>query len=109
MYSKIQAPPPSAGIPEAPRDTAKEIPYNWDEIEELADLISSKADEITDDTEEVAVSINGISDTLRVGDTAKVDGKVVRILGFNHDELSDAEKKQHMEEEEHMQEYHLNM
>ena len=37
---KIQAPPPSAGIPEAPRDTAKEIPYNWDEIGELADLIS---------------------------------------------------------------------
>ena len=24
----IQAPPPSAGIPEEPRDTAKEIPYN---------------------------------------------------------------------------------
>ena len=89
----VVPPPPSAGIPEAPRDTAKEIPYNWDEIEELADLISSKADEITDDTEEVAVSINGKSDTLRVGDTAKVDGKVVRILGFNHDELSDTEKE----------------
>ena len=90
---KIQAPPPSAGIPETPRETAKEIPYNWDEIEKIADLISSKADEITDDTEEVAVSINAKSDTLRVGDTAKVDGKVVRILGFNHDELSDTEKE----------------
>ena len=87
----VVPPPPSAGIPETPRDTAKEIPYNWDEIGELADLISSKADEITDDTEEIAVSINGKSDTLRVGDTAKVDGKVVRILGFNHDELSDEE------------------
>ena len=51
----IQAPPPSAGIPETPRETAKEIPYNWEEIGELAELISSKTDEITDDTEEIAV------------------------------------------------------
>ena len=89
----VAPPPPSAGIPETPRNTAKEIPYNWDELEKLADLISSKADTITDNTEEVAVSINGVSDTLRVGDTTKVDGKVVRILGFNHDELSDPQKE----------------
>ena len=31
----MQAPPPSAGIPETPRETAKEIPYNWEEIGEL--------------------------------------------------------------------------
>ena len=89
----VAPPPPSAGIPETPRNTVKEIPYNWDELEKLADLISSKADTITDNTEEVAVSINGVSDTLRVGDTTKVGGKVVRILGFNHDEMSNAQKK----------------
>ena len=89
----VVPPPPSAGIPKTPRNTAKEISYNWDELGELADLISSKADIITDDTEEVAVSINGVNDTLRVGDTTKVDGKVVRILGFNHDELSDPQKE----------------
>lgn len=89
----IQAPPPSAGVPETTRDTAKEIPYNWDEIAELAGVISKKVGTITNDTEEVVVSINGVSDTLRVGDFANVDGKVVRILGFNHDELSDSEKE----------------
>ncbi len=94
----VEPPPPSAGLPNAKRDITQTIPYDWKELAELAELISGKADIITDDTEEVAVSINGRNDTLRVGDTTTVDGKTVRILGFNHDELSEEYKNIYGEE-----------
>ena len=60
------------------------IAYTWDEIAEMAKAISNDSS-ITDDTE--TVTVNG--KTLKVGQMKRLDGKKVRILGFNHDELVD--------------------
>ncbi len=89
-------PPPSIG---AGADTheAHEIKYTWDELSELAKLISdnygTEVGQVNNDTVEVAVSINGKEDTLGIGDwtTVGINGidYQVRILGFNHDELAD--------------------
>ena len=64
------------------------IEYSWSEIAEIAKAISNDTS-ITDDTENVTVTINGVQKKLKVGDTATLDGKKVRILGFNHDELAE--------------------
>ena len=64
------------------------IEYSWTEIADIAKAISNDTS-ITDDTETATVSVNGVQKTLNVGDTAKLDGKKVRILGFNHDELAE--------------------
>jgi hypothetical protein len=61
-----------------------EIPYSWDEIAEMAKAISNDSS-ITDDKE--TATVNG--KTLKVGQMKKLDGKKVRILGFNHDDLTD--------------------
>ena len=60
------------------------IAYNWDEIAEMAKAISNDSS-ITDDTE--TATVNG--KTLKVGQMKNLDGKRVRILGFNHDTLSE--------------------
>ena len=60
------------------------IAYTWYEIAEIAKAISNN-NSITDDTE--TVTVNG--KTLKVGQMKKLDGKKVRILGFNHDELAE--------------------
>ena len=60
------------------------IAYNWDEIAEMAKAISNDSS-ITDDTE--TATVNG--KTLKVGQMKSLDGKRVRILGFNHDTLSE--------------------
>ena len=67
------------------------IEYSWSEIAEIAKAISNNTS-ITDDSETATVTVNGVQKTLNVGDTATLDGKKVRILGFNHDELADSEK-----------------
>ena len=64
------------------------IEYSWEEIAEIAKAISNDTS-ITDDTETATVTVNGTQKTLNVGDTATLDGKKVRILGFNHDELAE--------------------
>lgn len=64
------------------------IEYSWEEIAEIAKAISNDTS-ITDDTETATVTVNGVQKTLNVGDKATLDGKKVRILGFNHDELVD--------------------
>ena len=64
------------------------IEYSWEEIAEIAKAISNETS-ITDDTETATVTVNGVQKTLNVGDKATLDGKKVRILGFNHDELVD--------------------
>ena len=64
------------------------IEYSWEEIAEIAKAISNDTS-ITDDTETATVTVNGVQKTLNVGDTATLDGKKVRILGFNHDELAE--------------------
>ena len=62
------------------------IEYSWEEIAEIAKAISNDTS-ITDDTETATVTVNGVQKTLNVGDRTKLDGKTVRILGFNHNEL----------------------
>ena len=73
--------------------TAKHIQYTWEELNSIAKVISDnygiEAGQINNNTAEVNVSINGKADTLGIGDWAIVNGKQVRILGFNHDELAD--------------------
>ena len=64
------------------------ITYSWDELSAIAKAISNDS-MITNDTEEAQVTVNGETKTLKVGDTKKLDGKKVRILGFNHDTLTD--------------------
>ena len=60
------------------------ISYSWDEIAEMAKAISNDTS-ITDDSD--TATVNG--KTLKVGQMKILDGKRVRILGFNHDELSE--------------------
>ena len=76
-------------IPGSTTHTASAITYSWAELSTIAQLISSNTN-ITSDTAEVTVTLNGETKTLGVGDTASVDGKTVRILGFNHDPLTDS-------------------
>ena len=62
------------------------IEYSWEEIAEIAKAISNDTS-ITDDSVTATATVNGVQKTLNVGDRTKLDGKTVRILGFNHDEL----------------------
>ena len=64
------------------------ISYSWDELSEIAHAISN-TNTITSESEEASVTVDGQVKTLKVGDMTKVDGKKVRILGFNHDDLTD--------------------
>ena len=63
---------------------SNEIEYSWDEIAEMAQAISNDTS-ITDDSD--TATVNG--KTLTVGQKKTLDGKTVRILGFNHDTLSE--------------------
>ena len=64
---------------------SNEIEYSWDEIAEMAQAISNDTS-ITDDSD--TATVNG--KTLKVGQMKNLDGKTVRILGFNHDPLTDS-------------------
>lgn len=63
------------------------IAYTWDEISEMAKAISNDSS-ITENSE--TATVNG--KTLKVGQMKRLDGKKVRILGFNHDELAEPTK-----------------
>ena len=76
-------------IPGSTTHTASAITYSWADLSTIAQLISNNIN-ITSDTAEVTVTLNGETKTLGVGDTIAVDGKTVRILGFNHDPLTDS-------------------
>ena len=75
-------------VPGSTTHTPSAITYSWADLATIAQLISSNTN-ITSDTAEVTVTLNGATKTLGVGDTASVNGKTVRILGFNHDPLTD--------------------
>ena len=60
----------------------------WEEIAQIAKVISNTST-ITDDSEIATVTVDGIEKTLKVGQVKYLDGKKVRILGFNHDELAE--------------------
>ncbi len=75
-------------IPGSTTHTASAITYSWADLSTIAQLISNNIN-ITSDTAEVTVTLNGETKTLGVGDTIAVAGETVRILGFNHDTLTD--------------------
>ncbi len=78
----------SNAVPGSTTHTASTIPYSsWVDLSTIAQMISNNTN-ITSDTAEVTVTLNGTTKTLGVGDTTTVDGKTVRILGFNHDTLT---------------------
>ena len=64
------------------------ITYSWDEIAEIAKAISNDSS-ITDDSETATVIVDGKQKTLSIGEKKSLDGKVVKIIGFNHDVLSE--------------------
>ena len=88
---QIEAPPPTIEVG-ATTHTAKQIQYTWEELNSIAKVISDnyglEEGKVNNDTVEVNVSINGKEDTLGIGDWTTVNGYKVRILGFNHDELT---------------------
>ena len=77
----------SNAVPGSTTHTASSITYSWVDLSTIAQMISNNTN-ITSDTAEVTVTLNGTTKTLGVGDTTTVDGKTVRILGFNHDTLT---------------------
>ena len=85
-------PPPTVGAG-GETHTAKQIQYTWEELSQIAKVISdnygTEVGQVNNNTAEVNVSINGKADTLGIGDYTTVNGERVRILGFNHDELAD--------------------
>ena len=78
----------SNAVPGSTTHTPSAITYSWADLATIAQMISNNSN-ITSDTAEVTVTLNGATKALGVGDTASVDGKTVRILGFNHDQLTD--------------------
>ena len=64
------------------------IGYSWDEIAEIAKAISNDSS-ITDDSETATVIVDGKQKTLSIGEKKSLDGNVVKIIGFNHDVLSE--------------------
>ena len=77
----------SAESSTASTHTPIEITYSWDEIANMANAISNNSS-IDEDTLEVKIKYNNVTKTLGVGDYKTLDGKKVRILGFNHDNLT---------------------
>lgn len=82
--------PPQIEIGET--HTPREIDYTWEELNNIAKIISDNygtgEGQINNNTVEVNITINGKEDILGIGDWTTVNGKKVRILGFNHDELT---------------------
>lgn len=72
--------------------TARKLDYTWKELNDVAKIISDSygtgAGQINNNTVEVNITTNGKEYTLGIGDWTTVNGKKVRILGFNHDELT---------------------
>lgn len=82
--------PPQIDVGQA--HTAHEIHYTWKELNDVAKIISdnygTEEGQINNNTVEVNITINGKEYILGIGDWTTVNGKKVRILGFNHDELT---------------------
>lgn len=76
--------------------TNENYQYSWEEMNKIAKAISDNYETVTGDykitksTEEVQTTINGKTYTVGVGDTITVGTHTARILGFNHDKLSES-------------------
>lgn len=64
------------------------ISYSWDELGKVAEAISNNTT-YDDTTDNINVKIDNKEYKLEVGDWKRINGKRVRILGFNHDTLSE--------------------
>ena len=84
--------PPAEIVEGNSTHTAKQISYSWNDLSTIAKEISNsygtEEGQINSNTAEVIVTINGNTNTLGIGDYTTVNGKQVRILGFNHDPLT---------------------
>ena len=73
--------------------TASEQTLEWGTLEAVAKLISDNEGtgekQVNSDTAGVTFAMGKEQYTIGIGDTFTLDGKKVRLLGFNHDELVD--------------------
>lgn len=67
--------------------TGNQLPFTWEEINEIAEIISNDSS-ITNNTQEFSLNYKGNDYTIGVGDYTTLNGYQVRILGFNHDTLA---------------------
>lgn len=66
-----------------------QLPFDWEQLADIAGIIANNASTITNNTSEFKLNYEGQDYTIGVGDWTTINGKKVRILGFNHDELVD--------------------
>lgn len=78
----ITNPTESSGI-----RTGNALPFTWEEINEIAEMISNNSS-ITRNTQEFSLSYKGNNYLVGVGDYTTLGRYQVRILGFNHDTLT---------------------
>ena len=64
-----------------------ELQFTWEEIAEIAENVSNNI-KVTNNTQEFTLTYKKNRCTIGVGDYTTLNGKRVRILGFNHDELT---------------------
>lgn len=64
-----------------------ELQFTWEEIAKIAEAVSNNSN-ITNNTQEFTLTYKKNRCTIGVGDYTTLNGKQVRILGFNHDELT---------------------
>lgn len=64
-----------------------ELQFTWEEIAEIAENVSNNI-KVTNNTQEFTLTYKKNRCTIGVGDYTTLNGKKVRILGFNHDKLT---------------------
>lgn len=67
--------------------TGNPLNFTWEEINEIAQIISDDS-RITSNTQQFTLTYKGNNYTIGVGDYTTLAGKQVRIMGFNHDTLT---------------------
>ncbi len=82
-YPQISNPSTASGV-----RTANPLNFTWPQIEEIAKAISNDST-ITNNTQEFTIKYKGNEYIIGVGDYTTVNDKKVRIMGFNHDRLTD--------------------
>lgn len=74
--------------------SATSLSYTWEEISKIAKAISDNDETVTKSTSEVILSMDGKSYKIGIGDLLTLNNTSsnsysVRVLGFNHDKLTD--------------------
>lgn len=81
-YPQISNPSTASGV-----RTGKTLNFTWQEINEIAKAISNNSS-ITRNTQEFSLTYKGNDYLVGVGDYTTLNGCKVRIIGFNHDTLT---------------------